>query len=440
MIAREFRLPDVGEGLTEADIVSWHIKPGDLVTTNQVIVEIETAKSLVELPSPFTGTVTELLVAEGETAAVGTALLRVAVEDAAAEPASTPSETKQSVLVGYGPTKARVQRRNRRPQHHTGDGLGPVRAQQEGIRTYPGETAGAQKTLRAKPPVRKLARDLGVDLGTVTPSGSEGTITRDDVVGRAAHDVPNPHESVAVRERHDQAVPSETRIPVKGVRRATAAAMSASAFTAPHVTEFVTVDVTRTVKLLGKLKKDVRFAGVRMTPLLVIAKALLAAVRKYPEINASWDDAAGEIVIKHPVNLGIAAATDRGLVVPNIKHAEHLSLSELATAIDRLVSTARDGRLQPSDMAGGTITITNIGMFGVDSATPILNPGEAVILCVGAVRKTPWNHRGTITLRWTAQLSLSFDHRLIDGDVGSKVLSQIVAILQNPRWELLVGG
>lgn len=406
MTTHEFRLPDVGEGLEEAEIVTWHVAAGDAVTHNQVLVEIETAKSLVELPSPFEGTVTALLVQEGRTVPVGTPIIAIG---SAADPVPP-------VLVGYGPTEAGATRRRRKAAPSTGDDASAA--------------AGATAVpTRAKPPVRKLARDLGVDLSAVPPSGPNGTVTRDDVVRFA-----EPGACAAERPVEAPA----TRVAVTGVRRATAAAVVGSAFTAPHVTEFVTVDVTRSVKLVEKLRSERALEGSRVTMLLLVARALLAAVRQFPDVNASWDQQAGEIVLHPRVNLGIAAATPRGLIVPNIKDAGALSLPGLAAALTDLVATAREGRSTPEDMSRGTITITNIGVFGVDTGTPILNPGEAAILCVGAVRRRPWEHRGGIALRWTTQLALSFDHRLVDGELGSRVLARVGKILEDPKWELLL--
>ena len=460
---KQFRLPDAGEGLTEAEIVSWKVRPGDSIKVNATVVEVETAKSLVELPSPFAGVVTELLVDEGETVAVGTPIISVDVDpsggagnedarpptDEAEQPREDllpeiPTEAEQvaqapeeaaaggagssgrtSVLVGYGPRTTDAKRRPRR-----GAGLP---ASERGPQAEPG-----QRVL-TKPPVRKLAKDLGVDLAAVRPSGPGGVVTREDVLATAGGDaaggdaVAEPVASMGRGEPGER----ETRVPVKGVRKMTAQAMVTSAFTAPHVTEFVAVDVTRTMRLLDRLRDDREFAEVRVSPLLVVAKALLLAVRRNPGINASWDDETQEIVVKHYVNLGIAAATPRGLVVPNIKDADRLSLRELADEISDLTATAREGRTQPQDMSDGTISITNVGVFGVDTGTPILNPGEAAILCLGAVRRMPWVHKGKVRPRWVTQLGLSFDHRLVDGDLGSRFLADVAAVLERPAKALV---
>lgn len=400
----QFRLPDVGEGLTEATIVTWRVQAGDRVERGDPIVEIETSKSLVELPSPFTGMVTELLVPEGDTVPVGTPLLSVSSTD-----------TASSVLVGYGPPQSTGPRRRRR-RPSTGPHPAPDRL----------ETA-VSPAARAKPPVRKLARDLGVDLAAISQTKADGIVSRDDVLA-AANAAPG-----------GTTAPNQTRIAATGVRRATADAVTSSAFTAPHVTEFLTVDVTRTMKLISRLTRAPEFSDAKVTPLLVVASAVLAAARRFPEINSSWDADTAEIVLHHDVNLGIAVSSDRGLLVPNIKRAQSMTLPQLATAITELTADARGGSLTPERFADGTITITNIGTFGVDAGTPILNPGEAAILCLGAIRRRPWEHHGEIALRWTTQLALSFDHRIVDGELGSRVLTHVGKVLTDPRWELLLG-
>lgn len=464
---REFTMPDVGEGLTEAEILRWYVQPGDTVTDGQVVCEVETAKAAVELPIPYDGVVRELHFPEGATVDVGTPIIAVDVSGGAApagdappapaaESGEKPAE-RRPVLVGYGVAASATRRRPRKPA--AGDTAadrtaGGTTAPQTPGDTVPQQTAasvpqelngrapdpfaGARRPL-AKPPVRKLAKDLGVDLATVTPTGPDGIITREDVHAAVAADrTPPPEQPAAAKPSapaspvsHDTA--RETRIPVKGVRRATAEAMVGSAFTAPHVTEFVTVDVTRTLKLVEELKRDKEFTGLRVTPLLLIAKALLVAIRRHPDINASWDEAAQEIVVKHYVNLGIAAATPRGLMVPNIKDAHTKTLPQLAGDLHDLVSTAREGRTGPAAMQGGTVTITNVGVFGVDTGTPILNPGESAILAVGAIKPRPWVHKGKVKPRQVTTLALSFDHRLVDGDLGSRVLGDVAAILERPK-------
>ncbi|MCU1659499.1 MAG: bkdC1 [Pseudonocardiales bacterium] len=455
---KQFKLPDIGEGLTEADILTWHVKVGDVVEHNQILVEVETAKAAVELPSPYAGVVTALHADEGATVDVGKPIISIdiapggddgprsdvggATEDLVPSPPLSESDAasesagqrRQSVLVGYGPAAEGVAHRRRRrteavtPSAHTAFNVPP--AAPPAAEPQPSHVAPAHRVL-AKPPVRKLAKSLGVDLTTLEPTGPNGTVSRDDVT-QAAGATTSP--GVAVGER-------ETRIPIKGVRKHTAAAMVSSAFTAPHVTEFVTVDVSATMELRDRVAGRREFRDVKVSPLLFVAKAVILAAMKTPEINATWDEAAGEIVFKHYVNLGIAAATDRGLIVPNIKGADELSLLGLARAMSELTDTARAGKTSPADMAGGTITITNVGVFGVDTGTPILNPGEAGIVAFGAVRRMPWV-LGTgaderIEPRWVTQLAVSFDHRLVDGQQGSRFLSDVAAVLTDPGLALL---
>jgi 2-oxoisovalerate dehydrogenase E2 component (dihydrolipoyl transacylase) len=473
-VNKEFKLPDVGEGLTEADIVSWHVKPGDTVEVNQIIVEIETAKAVVELPSPYAGVVSNLLAEEGQTVDVGTPIISVDVagtgpaaqeQQAQAAPpaagqadsaaADTPKEPgRQPVLVGYGVKPGSTKRRPRkaaptRPASYPATPSVPYPATPSAPYpatpsvphpATPGEDGVAGKSARAlaKPPVRKLARDLGVDLASLTGTGPQGSVTREDV--HRAAGAPRARSGSADLEGRSGAAGAtaaslggtQERIPVRGVRKHTAAAMVGSAFTAPHVTEFLQVDVTETMAAVRRVRELPEFAGVRVSPLLFVAKALLAAVARHPMINSSWDEAAQEIVVKHYVNLGIAVATERGLLVPSVKGADSLSLAALARALGELAATARSGKATPADLSGGTITITNVGVFGVDAGTPILMPGEAAILAFGQVREAPWVHQGQLAVRSVTTLSLSFDHRIVDGELGSAVLRDVGSMLEDP--------
>ncbi|MFF4578022.1 dihydrolipoamide acetyltransferase family protein [Streptomyces sp. NPDC001389] len=478
MTIREFKMPDVGEGLTEAEILKWYVQPGDTVTDGQVVCEVETAKAAVELPIPFDGVVHALLFEEGVTVDVGQVIISVetagaagaeapatatAAAPAAPEAAEEPApEGRQPVLVGYGVSQSSTKRRPRKAPAAAAAApvaaavvpapAAPAPAAQNGTAYANGNGAATADRPLAKPPVRKLAKDLGIDLASVVPTGDGGVVTREDVHAAAAAalppqapvQVPSPAAApapvqapVAAPAEAASAAPApgarETRIPVKGVRKITAQAMVGSAFTAPHVTEFVTLDVTRTMKLVQELKEDPDLAGLRINPLLLIAKAVLVAIRRNPDVNASWDEAAQEIVLKHYVNLGIAAATPRGLIVPNIKDAHAKTLAELSTSLSDLVGTAREGKTSPADMQNGTITITNVGIFGVDTGTPILNPGESAILAVGAIKLQPWVHKGKVKPRQVTTLALSFDHRLVDGELGSKFLADIAAVLEHPR-------
>ena len=443
----QFRLPDVGEGLTEADIVSWHVKPGDKVAINQVIVEIETAKAVVELPCPFEGVVARLLVDEGQTVDVGTPIIAVETSggesgrpadgEAAQDPergsgvrgpaeAGPPAGERQAVLVGYGVKPGATVRRPRRaPAPSSAPSV-------TGSSSAPAATRAPAAL--AKPPVRKLARDLGVDLSGLTGTGPRGSITRDDIQQAARETTSRSGSEIlsapAATGRADG--PREERIPVRGVRKRIAEAMVASAFTAPHVTEFLDVDVTGTMDALRRLRDLPEFAGLRVSPLLFVARALLVAVARHPMVNSTWDPHTQEIVVRNYVNLGFAAATERGLIVPNIKDAHALSLPGLAAAFASLTATARDGRCSPADLTGGTITITNVGVFGVDAGTPILTPGEAAILAFGRVRDAPWARDGQVVVRKVTTLSLSFDHRIVDGELGSAVLRDIGQMLEDP--------
>jgi 2-oxoisovalerate dehydrogenase E2 component (dihydrolipoyl transacylase) len=450
----DFRLPDLGEGLTEGEILTWLVAEGDRVTLNQPLVEVETAKAAVEIPSPYAGVVRTLHHAAGETVDVGSPIITFDTDPDGEIPTTqgddlvprepgivgspapkAATEEKISVLVGSGPKVGKLTRRARKPAAVLDAPVEQVSERPEPARLSAAAVAAnaqhvisdsdtAEVHVLAKPPVRKLARDLGVDLRRIHGTGPNGTVSRGDVESAASS--PARSTTAVTASAGDQ------RIPVKGVRKATAEAMVASAFTAPHVTEFVTVDVTPTMELVARLRELPDFAGVKVSPLLVVARALLLAVRRHPMLNSSWDEAAQEIVVHGAVNLGIAAATPRGLIVPNVKGAEALALPDLARALEELTTTARSGKTTPADMQHGTITITNVGVFGVDNGTPILNPGEAAILCFGAVRDMPWVHEGELAIRKVTQLSLSFDHRIVDGQLGSQFLADLAALLADP--------
>nr|WP_221634499.1 dihydrolipoamide acetyltransferase family protein [Nocardioides luti] len=502
-------MPDVGEGLTEAEIVSWKVKVGDVIAINDIIVEIETAKSLVELPSPYAGTVLALMVAEGEMVDVGTPIISVGDPNDAPAPApQTESDPYLGMAEKAGAAEQAPMEIDLSNPAASGGGegeslvgrnkadRGPIRRARKGPAS-PGTEAGANTQLQlqgafaaggaqssevaaadepavpatsalepdrapvsefvpasatspstaralAKPPVRKLAKDLGVDLASCAASGPHGSVTRADVEAAAALGGRATPEALVGRvgARNEPRIETrETREPIKGVRKMMANAMVGSAFTAPHVTEWITVDVTATMAFVERLKKRREFKDVKVSPLLVLSRAVMLAMRRTPEINSFWDDAAQEVVLKHYVNLGIAAATPRGLVVPNVKDADALSLLELAGALNQLTATARDGKTQPAEMSGGTFTITNVGVFGVDAGTPIINPGESAILCFGAVRKQPWvvttDGVDEIVPRQITTLALSFDHRHIDGEKGSRFLADVAGLLEDPASALL---
>ncbi|WP_030015377.1 dihydrolipoamide acetyltransferase family protein [Curtobacterium sp. S6] len=524
-----FHLPDVGEGLTEAEILSWKVGPGSTVEVNQVVLEIETAKSVVELPSPFAGTVESIIAAEGETVEVGAPLISVTVSGEAPQPsepdasaeqaetaavetprdevepeqapatrasapsgkASTPSPDaaeETEALVGSGPKADPVKRRTRkravgagvtlnaapseqasaapegehpetlltqllnRTQRQGGMGLAEraKRLAEEGrgaLKRLPGRAAeepmgqvSGHKTVLsepprrpalAKPPVRKAAKDLGIDLADVPATGPQGQVTQRDLVNFAAHaqDVESHKPANFWVERGGTEDRIE-RVPVKGVRKATAKAMVKSAFEAPHVSIFVDVDASRTMEFVKRLKTSPTFDGVKVTPLLILAKAVIWATARNPQVNSQWTDS--EILIKRYVNLGIAAATPRGLMVPNIKDAQDLSLRELAVALNALTTKAREGKTQPGDMASGTMTITNIGALGIDTGTPIINPGEAAIVAFGTIKQKPWVVDGEVIPRWVTTLGGSFDHRIVDGDLSARFMADVAAVLEEP--------
>lgn len=429
-----FPLPDVGEGLTEAEIVQWRVKPGDHVAVNQIVCEIETAKSLVELPSPFEGIVHELLAAEGDTVQVGVPIISVqgegdepeapvdtgvteAVVDTEGSVSHESSEPAVKNLVGYG-TGPSVPTSRRRRQ------VAPASAPAVARPPVEAPVADAVSVI-AKPPVRKLAKDLGVDLHQVTATGSAGEVLREDVMRHAG-------QATVFKNIETPRWPEnrEDRIPVKGVRKAIAQAMVKSMFSAPHVSVFVDVDATRTMDFVKRLKASPDFAGIKVSPLLVMAKAMIWAVQRNPSVNSTWTDE--EIIVHHFVNLGVAAATPRGLIVPNVKEAHTLSLRDLAMALEKLTLTAREGKTTPEDMSGGTITITNLGSFGVDTGTPILNPGEVSIVALGTIKPKPWVVNGEIRARMVTTVAASFDHRVVDGDVASKFVADVASVMEEP--------
>ena len=432
-----FPLPDVGEGLTEAEIVQWRVAPGDSVALNQVVCEIETAKSLVELPSPFTGIVAELLVNEGDTVLVGAPILSVRSEGDQPNPDSGVGEaladTEASVshendsepavknLVGYGTGPSTPTSRRRRAQPPAD---APVVATPRAAPRVDLPVVEALEVI-AKPPIRKLAKDLGVSLPDVLATGLGGEVTRDDVIRHAG-------QATVFRNLETPQWPEnrEDRIPVKGVRKAIAQAMVRSMFSAPHVSVFVDVDATRTMDFVKRLKASPDFAGIKVSPLLVMVKAMMWAVQRNPTVNSTWTEE--EIIVHHYVNMGVAAATPRGLIVPNVKEAHTLGLRDLAVALEQLTLTAREGKTKPEDMAGGTITITNLGSFGVDTGTPILNPGEVTIVALGTIKPKPWVVDGEVRARMVTTVAASFDHRVVDGDVASRFVADVASVMEEP--------
>ncbi|AMG84488.1 MULTISPECIES: dihydrolipoamide acetyltransferase family protein [Microbacterium] len=458
MIA-EFRLPDLGEGLTEAEVVQWLVAPGDSVALNQTLAEVETAKAVVELPSPYEGTVSTLHADAGETVAVGAPLIAFDIEgdDPPAAPSGgeqeSSAEKAQPNLVGYGaaPTSSgrparRARRRSAAPVASAADTAVLEAAPHDATPSVAVEPVLERP--RSTPPVRAYAKRRGVDLVLVAAEVGDRVITRADVDAYAERIGAEPARPAGTPERETTPIsgtlpraeerPRETRIPIRGVRKHTAAAMVQSAFTAPHVTVFHTVDVTATMEMLARLRDDRALSEHRIGPLAVVAKAVCLALRRAPGLNARWDEESGEIVEYGFVDLGIAAATERGLIVPMIRDAERMNLVELSAAIRALAETARAGKTSPAELAGGTFSLSNIGVFGVDAGTPILPPGQSGILAVGAVRRQPWEYRGEIALRQLMTLSLSFDHRLVDGAEGATFLKDVADILEDPGRAMLL--
>ena len=455
-----FLLPDVGEGLVEAEIVTWKVKEGDVVTLNQPLVDIETAKATVELPSPYAGVVLKLHGNVGDVIEVHKPLITFDVGGDARAPASTapassapstPSALepeaptgagREAVLVGYGVANE--------------DGLATRTHRRKGSPPVSPPAPIAQTTRpglapRSTPPVRLYAKQHGLDLATLTGSGRDGLITRRDVeLALRPDSTPRPASTPVTgptttshfvgRDIESWSTgPKEERIPVKGVLRAMSEAMVQSAFSAPHAAVWVRVDATRTVELLAGLKKHPNLANVRLSPLTIVALALCDAARHFPGLNSSFDAANSEVIVRRSVNLGIAADTPRGLIVPNIKGADELDLVGMANALNVLVDKARNGTTTPNEMIGTTLTITNVGPFGVDAAMPILPPGTGAILAVGQIAKSPWVIDDEIVVRHVVELALAFDHRQIDGAMASRVLSHVGAFLGDPATAMIAG-
>ena len=420
MSARDFKLPDLGEGLTEAEIVQWLVKEGDTIELNQPIVEVETEKALVEIPSPFAGTVEKIFGEVGAKVAVGSTIITVETTDDA------PKTGRKEVLVGYGPEEGGSKRRKNRK----------IGRREDEAPDQPEQPARALAT----PPVRKLARDLGVDIDVVNGSGKEGRVTREDVLAAADSTTKEPAAEEAAEvisiapPAQIRAVPDQTeeRIPVRAIRRSIAEKMVRSAFTIPHVAEWLQVDASELMKLRTDLQASPEAKEMKISPLPIIVKALLAALRKHPLVNSSWDDETNEIVVRHVYHIGIATDTERGLLVPVVKNADHLNIFELSREITRLAASARDGKIGPSDLTGSTITITNVGSFGMESGTPIINHPEAAILAPGVIAKRPWVVEGQVVVRDVMTLALSFDHRVLDGAEAGRFLRYLGDLIEKP--------
>ncbi|MDN5977675.1 dihydrolipoamide acetyltransferase family protein [Acidipropionibacterium jensenii] len=489
-------MPDPGEGLTEAELVSWRVAEGDTVAINDVLCEVETAKSIVELPSPFAGVVARMLVSEGDTVAVGAPLVSIDQGDGPAE--------EPELLVGHIPDEEGGRRRRRRsaesrsnpaPEPAAEPAAAPAPAAPAPEPAAAPESAAAPVAepaaeaaparscatpscaapepprvdrsegpdhVLAKPPARRLAKDLDIDLADVTGTGPDGVITRTDVkqaadarstggsAGSARTDVkraPAGQQSLSPAQRRlldgdaTNAEGTEHRVRIQGVRKVTAVAMKDSIDTKALVTSFITADVSATMDLVAKLRADRAFKGLRVSPLTVWCKAACLAMTRTPVINARWDDDSGEIVYNRDINLGIAAATPRGLMVPVLRGAQDMNLLEIASELTRIVAIAKQDRLQPSDYSGGTFSISNVGVFGLDAGTPVVNRTESALLVLGAISRRPWvvgsGAQEQIVPRWVTTMSLGFDHRLVDGEQGSTFLHDVAEILSDPTTSLM---
>ncbi len=395
-----FQLPDAGEGLTEAEIVRWLVEPGDWVSVNQMVVEIETAKAIVELPIPWAGVVFAIHEAMGAVVPVGAQIISIET--------GTQSQC-EPVLVGYGVKEGELLTRRPRKDSTT-------------------HSTSTSNRVTAKPLVRKFAKDKGIDLSTLVGTGRNAEVTREDVIAAVGGEVVPPSVS------QDQA---GERIPVRGVQRMMAEAVVASAFTAPHVTEWVEVDMLRTLEVVERLKAT---SGERITPFVLVSAALIRAAQKYPRINSSWVDTneGADVVIHSNVHLGFATDTSKGLLVPVVRNASAENLIALSAGITAQMDKARSGCATPVDLTGGTITVTNVGVFGVDGGTPIITPGQAAILAMGRIINKPWVVNDSIVIRPIMQLTFSFDHRIIDGALGSRALASVASYLADPALEELL--
>ncbi|WP_067476285.1 dihydrolipoamide acetyltransferase family protein [Actinomadura hibisca] len=444
MSARTFALPDLGEGLTEAEVVRWLVAAGDTVAVDQAVVEVETAKATVEVPTPYGGVVTELSAAEGEVVDVGAALL--VVDDAPAESAPDAPEARRyveeeragsgNVLVGYG-TAEPVRRGRRRPARRS---AAPAAASTTVPAGSSGNASGTTRPLVISPVVRRLARDHGVDLTRLTGSAAGGVITRADVeqaiksgektAPAAPETVPAaPAVAPAVAPEPSLPAPVRERVPLRGARQAAAEVFSRSRREIPEATTWVDVDATDLVALREQLnaRRPDRPIGL----LALLARFTVAGLTRHPELNSRVTGA--EIVRFDGVNLGLAAQTDRGLVVPVVRDAHRLSARELHGEIARLTAAAREGGLTAADLTGGTFTLNNYGVFGVDGSAPIINHPEAAILGVGRIVDRPWVVDGEVVPRKVTQLSLAFDHRVCDGGPAAAFLRFVADCVEHPH-------
>jgi pyruvate/2-oxoglutarate dehydrogenase complex dihydrolipoamide acyltransferase (E2) component len=449
---RVFRLPDLGEGLTEAEILEWRIAVGDTVTVDQNVVAVETAKAAVDVPCPIAGTIARLYGEPGGVVKVGEPLIAVSVADERYREEERAGSG--NVLVGYGTVEGR---RSRRRAARAAQSAPPAAPAVSVVAAAPAASADGEVPRVISPVVRRLARTYGIDLVALPPSGPGGVILRRDVEAAmvagnataadtasadtasartsAADAVPPPGtgtgpDAVAPHDDHAGDLQPEVRVPIQGVRRTIAEKLSRSRREIPDATTWVDVDATPLVELKADINKVLPDAGIGMLALL--ARICVAGLRRYPELNATVDTERAEIVRLPRVHLGFACQTDRGLVVPVVRDAHRLTLAALAARLRERTEAARAGRLAPRDLTGGTFTLNNYGVFGVDGSTPIINHPEAAMLGVGRITDRPWAYEGEVRLRKVAQLSFTFDHRICDGGVAGGFLRFVADCVERP--------
>ncbi|WP_416977863.1 dihydrolipoamide acetyltransferase family protein [Streptomyces sp. T028] len=441
----EFKLPDLGEGLTEAEIVRWLVQVGDVVAVDQPVVEVETAKAMVEVPCPYGGVVTARFGEEGTELPVGAPLITVAV---GAPASGGPAEGSGNVLVGYGTSEAPARRRRVRPVPPTpaapappmtpaapaGPAAPAAPAGPAGPLSEPQGAGGGGRALPEgpvpviSPLVRRLAREGGLDLRELTGSGPDGLILRADVENalRAAVAAPEPSPAPAPVS---PALTGGHRVPLKGVRGAVADKLSRSRREIPDATCWVDADATELMRARAAMNAG---GGPKISLLALLARICTAALARFPELNSTVDLEAREIVRLDQVHLGFAAQTERGLVVPVVRDAHARDAEGLTAEFARLTEAARDGRLTPGELTGGTFTLNNYGVFGVDGSTPIINHPEAAMLGVGRIVPRPWVHEGELAVRQVVQLSLTFDHRVCDGGTAGGFLRYVADCVEQP--------
>ncbi|KQL54778.1 branched-chain alpha-keto acid dehydrogenase subunit E2 [Heyndrickxia shackletonii] len=431
----EFRLPDIGEGIHEGEIVKWFVKPGDKVNEDDVLCEVQNDKAVVEIPSPVAGTVEEVLVEEGTVAIVGDVLIKF----------DAPGYEDLKFKGDHGEEETKTEEKAEPAKAET-----PAPAPQATAEASQTAEVDPNRRVIAMPSVRKYAREKGVDIRLVTGSGNNGRVQKEDIDAFASGgnqavstqaEAPQAAEEKVTAAAAQVVIPEgefpETREKMSGIRKAIAKAMVNSKHTAPHVTLMDEVDVTKLVAHRKKFKEVAAEKGIKLTFLPYVVKALVSALREFPTLNTSIDDEAGEIIQKHYYNIGIAADTDKGLLVPVVKNADRKSVFSISSEINELATKAREGKLAPNEMKGASCTITNIGSAGGQWFTPVINHPEVAILGIGRIAEKPVVKNGEIVAAPVLALSLSFDHRIIDGATAQHALNQIKRLLNDPELLLM---